>query len=541
MDIFKDAKNDFDCLETDVVIIGSGGAGLRAAIEVRQNGRNALVISKGPVGRGACTTMSGGVFAVAVGGFSQEEHRRATLFSGRDLNVGALVETLTHEGPDRIAELINWGLASEMATGNVFASGKPPAWGAVITAVLLQRARSLDVRMLGDCIALEVLTSGGSVEGLIAYSWKRNRFIHIGCPAVILATGGAAALYQYHDNPQRMMGDGCALAFRAGARLLDMEFVQFYPVGLMDKGKAPFILPPILADWGGLVNGKGEDILKKYAIDQRPAAVKMRDRLSRAIYSELYEEQTEGVFCDVSTIPDQQWERDHLAASSKEFLFARYGADRKPLRVHPMAHHTMGGVMIDSNGKTCVSGLFAAGEVAGGVHGANRMGGNALTDIIVFGARAGKAAAELTNRITAPKLSIEHTQKTLDFFLPERLTDKGKSLKTLRARLRKLMWEKVGIVRNANDLKEVGEELRGFQQELLTVREPGSPRGLMELVELRNALLVARMINGAALMRSESRGAHYRKDFPEQDEVAWNRHILLERNQEGDMRIFPAD
>lgn len=524
-------------IETEVVIVGSGAAGLRAAVEIRDAKKNCLVMSKGPIGLGTSTAMSGGAFSAPIHGLSPEKHLERTLSSGRGLNCDELIEVLTGEGPERLSELVDWGIESEEVKGYLFVVGKPPTWGRGIVDVLAAKGRSMGVQMRGDLMALEVLAGDGRLEGLLAYDWKKDKCVLLSCGAIILATGGASALYLQHDNPQRMMGDGYALAFRAGARMMDMEFVQFYPLGIIEKGKAPFLLPPLLAEWGRLVNELGEDIQEKYGIDERPAGIRARDRLSQAIWMETNERAGGEVYCDISSIPDSKWSRDRLALSTKDLLIKRYRALEKPLPISTMAHHTMGGVVIDRFGATSVQGLFAAGEVTAGVHGANRMGGNALTDALVFGARAGRAAAGFIEGKGVQRQSEDTVQSSIEALSHYRERSSGLSPKPLREKLRNLMWEKVGVIREREGLEEAMEHLKEMESGFNSEGKAGNPREFMEAVELRGALHAARMVTMAAHLRNESRGSHSRKDFPEQDDLSWKGHIIQQKTDEGEIDL----
>lgn len=537
MESFTGLVQNAEFIRTDVLVIGAGAAGLRAAIEIAKSDLSALVISKGPVGIGTCTTMSGGVFAAAIHGPGPEEHRKDTLQSGRGLNRGDLVTALVSDVPAGIDELVAWGLRGRQAKGCFYAEGAPPVCGRGIIDVLLEKAKSTGTRFMGDTMAVQILSREERIAGLVAYDFKRDRIAVISCGAVVLAMGGASAIYSYHDNPQRIMGDGYALAFRARAKLMDMEFVQFYPIGLCQGGKAPFLLPPALGDWGGLVNDRGEDIHAKYGLHQRPAALHMRDHLSRAIWTELYENHAGGIFCDISALPNSKWSENPLAHSCKDLLARRYDSDRKPLCVHPLAHHTIGGVMINASGETSIAGLFAAGEITGGVHGANRMGGNALSETVVFGRRAGRSAAEFAAERDRLEPSGAEVRGAVEVAFDMRSNAPGISPKVLRRRLQKLMWNKVGIVRSEQRLTEALEELQEMGRELSAAVFASSPRERMETIELHNALLVGRTICEAALMRRESRGAHFRKDHPEQDDHSWKAHIVLENAGREELKL----
>lgn len=376
----------------DVVVIGSGGAGLRAAIEAQLKGAKTCVISKGPSGLGTSTVMSAGSFAGATEGEWALEHGRQALESGRGLNDLRLVKVLVEEGPFRIKELVAWGMKGKIEGGFFTAVGKSSALGKEIIRCLLEKAKAFGVHFI-DFLTVYKVTYQGERPVVLAYASQKGEWLVLSAAVVILATGGASALYARHDNPHRMVGDGYALAFQAGATLQDMEFVQFHPWGLADQGRPSVPVPAVLVEFGELTNSEGEEFFEKYRIQEKPSADSARDIYSQLVFREIYQRKKE-VFLDLTRVSKEQWCRDSYAAPTWEMLGGRFGAWQRPLRLAPVAHHVMGGVTIDSRGGTSLPWLFAAGEVAGGVHGANRFGGYALTETVVFGARAGESAAE---------------------------------------------------------------------------------------------------------------------------------------------------
>ena len=378
-------------LSCDVLVIGSGAAGLRAAISAQEMGMEVCVVSKGSPGKSTCTWFSGGVMAGTPIGTKPDAHLERTLQAGRGINQRELVEVLVAEAPQRLEELISWGLHGEFQNGYLYAHGRPPALGEEIIRCLLQRNKAAGTHFLGNLLVADLVMEEG-FAGISAYAQHSGAWFALTAKALVLASGGAAALYFRHDNPSRMLGDGYRLALEAGATLQDLEFVQFYPLALAEPGQPPLVIPPRLADCGRLVNNREEEILEKYGIEERPAAERARDRLSQALFREIYRNGHE-VWLDLRQLPEDQWQIDPFAAAIGPILGERYGAVHRPVRVAPVAHHVMGGVRIDASGATSVPGLFAAGEIAGGLHGANRMGGNALSETLVFGARAGSAAA----------------------------------------------------------------------------------------------------------------------------------------------------
>ncbi len=347
----------------DVLVLGSGAAGLRAAISARQAGSDVLVLTKAAPGKATCTGLSGGVMRGA-GGPGQSGNLERTLLAGRGINQSELAGILCEEAPARLNELMGWGIKAAVRDGFLFARGRPPVMGEEIVRCLIRKNMELGTRFMGKVTAADLVMENG-VAGLIGFEQQSGGWLTFSAGAVVLATGGAAALYFRHDNPGRMLGDGYVLAIEAGALLQDMEFVQFYPVCLAEPGHAPLVIPPRLADRGLLVNDGGEDILKKYGIDERPAAEGARDRLSQALFREIYQN-GHGIFLDLRGVIEEKWQDDPFSASLRHILGDRLGALERPLRVAPAAHHTMGGVRIDGRGATSVPGLFAAGEVTGG-------------------------------------------------------------------------------------------------------------------------------------------------------------------------------
>jgi fumarate reductase (CoM/CoB) subunit A len=518
-------------ISCDVLIVGSGAAGLRAAISAREAGMDVYVISKGLPGKASCTIMSAGVFAGVSRPEEAHNHIRDTLQAGRGINQKELVEILVAEGPERLEELSAWGISGEFHKGYLFSKGRPPVWGQAIVQCLLDKARAMGVRFMGGMTAAGLKLLEGSA-GLVAYSTVRGRFVAFTARALVLATGGAGALYLRHDNPQRMFGESYAMALDAGAELQDMEFVQFYPLGLAERKFPPFLIPPRLADKGRLFNSRKEDILEKYGIVERPAGERARDRLSHVLFAEIFREREE-VWLDLTAVSEEHWKEDPFSASTWEIFGKHYGARARPVQVAPMAHHTMGGICIDDNGATTVPGLFAAGEVTGGLHGANRLGGNALTETQVFGARTGAAAARWAGRDSglAEKDMIDHL--TGPGFGP-RSEKAAVVLPRLKSRLRRTMWEEGGIIRNREGLTQALGVAKEIRAELMSLSEPDQPSDMQGLLELRLAARASALILAAALRREESRGAHFREDFPEADDQNWLGHLRVRQSVPGE-------
>ncbi len=518
-------------LSCDVLVVGSGAAGLRAAIAAREKKLDVCVISKGPPGKGTSTILSGGVFAGAREGQCQEEHREHTLLAGRGINQRELVDALVEEAPSRLQELLDWGVRAVVHQGHLIAKERPLIWGEGVVRCLLTKAQGLGVRLMGGLGVWRVILEQGASR-ILAYSTMRNEWRSLSARALILATGGAGALYLIHDNPQRMTGDGYALALQAGAILQDMEFVQFYPVGLAEKGFPPLLIPGQLADLGGLFNGRGEDITEKYRIREGFAIQRARDRVAQAMFQEIFRE-GEAVWLDLRGVSEERWREDPYLAFTWEILGERCGAKYRPLRVRPLAHHVMGGVHVDAWGATSVPGLFAAGEVTGGLHGANRLGGNGLTETVVFGARAGASAASWALGSCAGD-GGKPSGEDLRAFLPESRKDtSGMIAVDLKKRLRGILWEDGGILRNRQGLTRSLAALKEIEDEAQRLSPERGSKGMERLLDLRLGTTTASLILHAALKREESRGAHFREDFPEQDNDHWQGHLQVHRLAEG--------
>jgi succinate dehydrogenase/fumarate reductase flavoprotein subunit len=521
-----------DHFSCDVLVVGSGGAGLRAAISCREKELDVCVISKASAGKGTSTIVSGGVFAGTPEGKSTQGHLDRTLQAGRGLNQLDLVEILVEEAPRRLNELVQWGIKGELRDGYLFSKGAPPMWGREITQCLLAKCRAMKVGFVDSMVVADLTMENGNAR-VTAYHMESGKWIAIGAKALVLATGGAGALFQRHDNPRRMLGDGYVLALNAGAVLQHMEFVQFYPLGVAEPGLPPFLIPPRLADLGELFNGKGEEIHDKYDITERPAGERARDRLSQALFTENHRHDEE-VWLDLTGVTEAQWQKDPFSGSTRKILGDRYGAAAKPLRIAPMAHHVMGGIQIDTSGATCVSGLFAAGEVTGGLHGANRMGGNALSETLVFGKRAGDSAAQwiADSSQSAKQIGPDPINRFLE---ESSKTGRGPDSRSLTEHLQETMWAHGGILRYQNGLAQTLDTVRGIQHQAAESSLEGPPDEIQRVLELRFAAATAELILVAAQKREESRGAHFREDFPDRDDENWKGALRVQRNSEGEL------
>ena len=515
----------------DVLVVGSGAAGLRAAISAREKGLEVCVISKRKTGKGTSTILSGGVFAGVPEGASPDSHLKRTLQAGRGINQRELVEILATEAPMRLRELVEWGINAEFKNGYLCSNGRAFVWGEEIVRCLVGKNKTLGVQLMGEVLVTDLKMRHGAA-GVVAHWAPSGKWLAISAKAVILATGGAAALYLRHDNPKSMLGDGYILALNAGATLQDMEFVQFYPLGLAESGLPRFLISPRLADSGRLLNSHGEEILKKYEIHERAPMMQARDQLSQALFTEIHRNGEE-IWLDLRGVAEEVWSADPISASTRDILRKRYGLTHRVVRVAPMAHHVMGGICVDSQGATSVPGLFAAGEVTGGLHGANRMGGNALTETVVFGARAGEAAAAWAKG--RGKSEVDEPFGDLEQPLLEQQQDRAESNPAqFIERLRQILWEHGGILRNLRGLTRALDEVNEIQEEALKLSIGGEPRQVVRALELRSGAQTAGLILEAALKRQESRGAHFREDFPDQDDERWRGHLQVRLSPQGE-------
>lgn len=524
-----------EIIKTDVLVIGGGGAGLRAALAAKEEGAEVLLVSKTPMGKSNCTYLSGGAFSLAVEGLSKEIHLEGTLQSGKGVNARELVEILVEEAPERVRELERFGLVGEWKKGRFYCLGKPPAWGAPLANVLAETVRKEGISFFPWVMVFDVLLENGKAVGALGFDFRKGQPMAFLNKAIILANGGGGALYKRTDNPVRTTGDGYALAYHAGCSLRDMEFVQFFPAGLAEPGKPAHLIAASLPDAGRVINSLGEDILEKYQITERPVAVRSRDTFSLAVFIE----ETEGkdVFLDLRSVSEKDWPRDNMARSQRELLVRNFSSSQKPLRISPMCHHFMGGVATDENGGTGIPGLFAGGEVVGGVHGANRLGGNALSEILVFGCRAGRAAAQWAREKIWSKSPESLIRQRLEAFPGKQggLT-KGISPKALRKTIAEILWKDAGILRDGEGLTRALNSLRKIKEESLPEVKVETAKEVLEKMEVENALLVGEIIIQSGLMREESRGAHFRRDFPKANDEKWKGNIFVKKSGE-DMRL----
>ena len=523
-------KIDVEIMDSDVLVVGSGIAGLRAALEVSRLEKKALLVSKGPLGKANNTYLAGGLFAFGADNANVKTHMEKTLKAGRGLNDRDLVEKFAKEAPSHVKELQGLGMTGTMHKTGLVTRQSSLIGGPGIAPPLLRACRESGVTHLEGIMVTHLVTQEQSCHGAIGFHKHNGAVFGFQSRAVLLATGGAGAIYSQNNNAPGTTGDGYALGLAAGLELMDMEFVQFYPLVRAKGGQARMIVPAILADLGTITNRWGEDLKEKYDLREKPIALASRDRLARALFEEI----SQGNGIDGAVHLDLRGVKDAAIPfnkEAKEILKRNLSYHLAPVKIAPACHHTMGGLPIDMWGHTSMSGLFAAGEVAGGIHGANRMGGNALTESLVFGALAGRAATEYAD--SAPTRSPFQPiaeEKAYEIFAPLYGTStRPSTARSLRAILGRILWEKAGIIRDERSLKESIDRIDSVLGEL-EGHGASNPLDLCRIFECRNAALSAKAIAVSALKRTESRGSHYRKDFPEENED-WLQHIYVRMNR----------
>ncbi|RKY29198.1 MAG: L-aspartate oxidase [Planctomycetota bacterium] len=512
----------------DVIVVGTGAAGLRAAIEAAGH-CNVLLLSKQTCEETATAYAQGGIAAVLDAADSVEQHVEDTLRTGCGLCDARMVRAIVGEGPERIRELLDWGAKFDREDGRLaftregghsrarILHADGDSTGAELMNTLIRKARALDkIRWKENCFAIDLLTRDRTCLGVLAHDGGGG-FIARG-HRVILATGGCGRIYRETTNPSIATGDGIAMAYRAGADIENVEFVQFHPTTLYLAGASRALISEAVRGEGArLVNKSGQAFMKNYHLagDLAP-----RDVVSRAVLAEMDKTGDTNVYLDFSHMDPQEV---YLRFPRIKKLCAACHLDitRHPIPVRPSAHYMVGGVKTDGRGRTTIKNLFAAGEVAcTGFHGANRLGSNSLLESVVMGRRAGAAAGETAaKRKSQPKPLLLRSEKAA-------IAGGDLDLADLENSLRSLMWRIGGIVRNGPALEAALGRVR-FWQSYVLKRQFSEP----EAWSLQNMMTVAELVLRAALIRRESRGVHYRKDFPNTNDRNWKHTVILRREE----------
>ncbi|MFZ1150196.1 MAG: FAD-binding protein [Xanthobacteraceae bacterium] len=540
-------------IETDVLVIGSGAAGMYAAIEASRGGARVFLVDRSLIGRGGATVMAQMTVAAALGEEvpdAPRHHYDDTIAAGRGLCDETLAQLLCEDAPACIRELDAWGVGWARKDNHITATTAPghdrprcvyvdfintgPAVSKTLRTVM---ARNRDIRKAGDiCIIDLVAGSDGEIAGAVGWHVGSGAPVTIAAKATVLATGGLTRLYRRNSASLNMGGDGYALALRAGASLIDMEFVQFFPIGHLAPrlvGMDPIMWDPFRYKLGGrLLNGRMEEFTSRYGSDEDGKYVLPRDLATYAIFKEV--EAGRG-----SPHGGAYLSFEHCSAAALRAAFGpvidRLAANaidltRMPVEVAPIAHYHMGGVIADAQMQTELPGLFAAGEVVGGANGANRLSGNAITEALVFGRRAGRSAAARAKTIARQNLRAVDVRAALDLVGDGSGAGRDLNTASMIARLQAIMADEVGPFRTAAKLNRalagigaLADELGERVPRLAGAADVGFDLQRLEWFDLRNMLVVARAVAQSALARTESRGAHQREDYP-QMLPAWRRH-----------------
>ncbi len=478
-----------------------------AAIAARKAGAEVLLMSKTTCrGSATCTAYSAGIFSLACCGLSPEVHYAKTMETGCCLNDGALVKILTEEAEKTLRILADWGVHIKMTKGTASVretAPNPIMGGAGFLEELARIAGKEGVKTMDWTIATSLQLEKGHVTGVNVQNWRTGKSESIPAGAVVLATGGGGRIYSHTDNPDRITGDGYALALKAGATFRDMEFVQFYPLGWDEPGFPQWMADLGLVDHMRITDSTGEEFLKKALHEWgyksgREGNYYARDRSARLVAEKA---RGGGVFAHFEDLGEEKWQDPDFVYSL--ILDTKYFKDvRRPLRMAPVEHYFCGGVVIDGSGRTNVDGLYACGEVSGGVDGANRVGGNALANIVVFGYRAGLAAAGESRDVQDEKVLIKARE-----FQP--VADNGQRPGILRTELQKKAWAAIGPIRRGREMEEFLQYLADFRNRKIRIETPADR---LLALEMEGLATTAEVVAKAALKRKESIGTHFRED-----------------------------
>jgi succinate dehydrogenase / fumarate reductase flavoprotein subunit len=548
----------YETTSCDVLIVGAGGAGMRAAIESFDRDLKTLMVCKSLLGK-AHTVMAEGGIAASLGNVDPQDnwkiHFSDTIVEGQQLSNWRMAEIFAKEAPERVMELEHYGaLFDRTEDGKImqrpFGAHSYRRLCYIGDRTGLELIRTLQDQVLKRNIPYldETEVTGifkdaasGAIAGALAIKIRTGELLLIKCKAIILATGGCGKVYAVTSNSWECTGDGIALAYRAGAELMDMEMVQFHPTGMIYPAgvRGMLITEAVRGEGGILTNTRGERFMERY--DSKRLELSARDVVSRSIYTEIQEGRgtpNGAVYLDIRH-RGADYIKNKLPSMYYQFLeFAGVDITREKMEVAPTVHYHMGGVrVVPDTCETNIKGLFAAGEVACGLHGANRLGGNSLSDILVFGRRAGIAASEYGKNAPAPEVQPDEVAKEVSRILAPFKNVNGTNPFDLKDRIAALMWKYVGIVRNEADLRKGLEELGLIRLESKNLQAKG-PRAFnqswADAMAVWNMLLDCEAIIKSALARKESRGAHTRSDYPKKDETNWLVNIVT-RQKDGQM------
>jgi succinate dehydrogenase / fumarate reductase flavoprotein subunit len=533
---------EYETHDHDVLIIGAGGAGLRAALGALAQGAKVGVVCKSLLGKAHTVMAEGGIAAAMANVDSADDwrtHFRDTMRGGKLLNNWRMAQIHAQEAPERVRELEQWGaLFDRTQDGQILQRAfgghtfrrlchVGDRTGLEMIRTLQDRGVQLGIDVYMECAVTRLLKDGDRVAGAFGYWREQGRFVVFRAKSVVMATGGIGKAWKITSNSWEYTGDGMALAYGAGAELMDMEFVQFHPTGMVwPPGVQGILVTEAVRGEGGVLRNKlGERFMEKY--DPKKMELSTRDVVARAIYTEVREGRgTEhgGAYLDISQKP-AEYVKKKLPSMYHQFKeLADVDITKGPMEVGPTCHYMMGGIRVDAEtAESSVAGLYAAGEAAAGLHGANRLGGNSLSDLLVFGRRAGLAAAEHAKQISSTAIDSGQIEDAAREMLAPFARKDGESPYTIHRDLQETMQNLVGIFRNKEDLMRALEELEKLKERAGRLSVEGSRLfnpGWHLAQDLKAMLLVSEAVTRSALAREESRGAHSRIDHSGLD-AAW--------------------
>ena len=542
-------NSKYEVHEHDVLIIGAGGAGLRAAIEALGQGVRVGIVCKSLLGKAHTVMAEGGIAAAMANVDTSDDwrtHFRDTMRGGKFLNNWRMAQLHAQEAPERVRELEQWGaLFDRTENGDILQRAfgghtfkrlchVGDRTGLEMIRTLQDRGVHMGIDVYMECTITQLLKDGDRIAGAFGYWREQGRFVVFKAKSVIICTGGIGKAWKITSNSWEYTGDGMALAYEAGADLMDMEFVQFHPTGMVwPPGVQGILVTEAVRGEGGILRNKdGERFMERY--DPKKLELSTRDVVARSIYTEVREGRgTEhgGAFLDISHKPADYVKRK-LPSMYHQFLeLADVDITKGPMEVGPTCHYMMGGIHVDAEtAQSSIPGLFAAGEAAAGLHGANRLGGNSLSDLLVFGRRAGFAAAEHAKGSETPTIDSSQIEEAVRQMLEpfERL--EGESPYAIHDDLQSAMQSLVGIFRNEDDLRRALSEIEKLKERAARVRVEGSRLfnpGWHLVRDLHSMLTVAEAVTRSALARHESRGAHSRIDYPGLDDAWGKKHNVV--------------
>jgi succinate dehydrogenase / fumarate reductase flavoprotein subunit len=575
--------NEIERHSYDVIVVGAGGAGLRAAIAAHDAGAKTAVICKSLLGK-AHTVMAEGGIAAAMGNLWPEDnwqvHFRDTMRGGKLLNHWRMAELHAKEAPERVWELEQWGALFDRTPEGLISQrdfgGHRYArlahvgdrTGLEMIRTLQQRTVELGIDVFMECTVTHLLKDGERISGAFGYWRESGRFVLFDAPAVILATGGIGKSWKVTSNSWEYTGDGHALALRAGAGLINMEFVQFHPTGMVwpPSVRGILVTESVRGDGGVLRNSEGRRFMFDYIPEffkaetadteeeadrwytdkrnnRRPPELLPRDEVARAINSEIKAGRGSphgGVFLDIASRRSPDYIKKRLPSMYHQFMeLAEVDITKEPMEIGPTCHYVMGGVEVDpDSAMSKVPGLFAAGEVAGGMHGANRLGGNSLGDLLVFGKRAGEYAASYAKELSGrPAISDADVDAAAAADLAPFKSEAGENPYSVQQALQEVMQDLVGIIRTEAELKAALDKIRDLDARVASVSVEGHRQynpGWHLAIDLHNMLLVSESVAKAAMERKESRGGHTRDDYPMTDYDFWGKlNLIVELGGDG--------